>query len=43
VREDLEEGSGRVEESAERRGGDHLLRREAGYPWDRNDRPGIAA
>ena len=38
-----EEGGGRVEEEAERRGGDHLLRREAGHPGHRNDRPGLAA
>ena len=32
---------GRVgEEKAERRGGDHLLRREAGYPGDRDNGPG---
>src|SRR5271154_5048952 len=36
---------GRVEgeEKAERSGGDHLLRREAGHPGDRDDRPGFAA
>src|ERR1700693_772294 len=43
--ENPQAGGGRVEgeEKAERRGGDHLLRREAGYPGDRDDRPGFVA
>jgi hypothetical protein len=41
--EALEEGGGGVEERAERGGGDHLLRREAGHPGDCDDRPGFAA
>jgi transposase len=43
--EDPQAGGSRVEEEekAERGGGDHLLRREAGYPGDRDDRPGFAA
>src|SRR5271154_7305534 len=43
--ENPQAGGGRVEGEgkAERRGGDHLLRREAGYPGDRDDRPGFAA
>jgi hypothetical protein len=43
--ENPQAGGGRVEgeERAERRGGDHLLRREAGYPGDRDDCPGFAA
>ena len=35
--------SGRSEEAAERRGGDHLLRREARHPGDRDYRPRSAA
>ena len=42
--ENPQAGGGRVEEEkAERRGGDHLLRREAGYPGDRDNGPGFAA
>src|ERR1700734_4099329 len=43
--ENPQAGGDRVkgEEKAYRRGGDHLLRREAGYPGDRDDRPGFAA
>src|SRR5580693_6668107 len=43
--ENPQAGGDRVkgEEKAERRGGDHLLRREAGYPGDRDDCPGFAA
>ena len=42
--ENPQAGGGRVEEQkAERRGGDHLLRREAGYPGDRDNGPGFAA
>src|ERR1700684_44222 len=43
--ENSQAGGGRVEGEgkAYRRGGDHLLRREAGYPGDRDDRPGFAA
>ena len=35
--ENLEEGGGRAEDEAEQRGGDHLLRREAGHSGYRND------
>ena len=42
--ENPQAGGSRVEEQkAERRGGDHLLRREAGYPGDRDNGPGFAA
>src|SRR5271154_1783628 len=44
--ENPQAGGDRVEgeeEKAGRRGGDHLSRREAGYPGDRDDRPGFAA
>jgi transposase len=41
--ENPQAGGGRVEgeERAERRGGHHLLRREAGYPGDRDDCPDL--
>src|ERR1700729_1916424 len=43
--ENPQAGGGRVEGEgkAGRRGGDHLLRREVGYPGDSDDRPGFAA
>ena len=40
--ENLEEGGGRVEEEAERRGGDRLLRREAGHSGHCHDGPRFA-
>ena len=40
--ENPQAGGGRVEEeNAERRGGDHLLRREARYPGDRDNAPDL--
>src|SRR5271170_4851582 len=42
--ENPQAGGGRVKgEEKARSGGDHLLRREAGHPGDRDDRPGFAA
>ena len=41
--ENLEAGRSRLEEEAERRDGDHFLRREARHTGHRNDRPRLAA